>query len=219
MRNRILFVVVFCGLIASASAQSSFNRYNFTAGGGLGIGRGDVSAFVGISPFGVVGGGKNFSRWFGVDAEYMYYDLDLKPSVMNNQGLADASGHLHAISLDGIATAPFHLGKWGAYGIFGVGFYRRSVSLAHSTTTQGFFLCDPAWIWWDIKCRLGVPDPPKQALGSNSKDAGGYNYGGGITRRLDRFHNAKFFIEYRYHKAYQSDVQTIVMPITAGVRW
>jgi len=218
LRNRILLLFVFCGLVASAQEQPKFNRYNFTAGGGLGIGRGDVSAFVGISPFGVVGGGKNFNRWFGVDAEYMYYDLDLKPSVMNNQGLADASGHLHAISLDGIATAPFHLGKWGAYGIFGVGFYRRSVSKPAYPLGPGTD-CQPAWIWWDITCTHNRPDPPSQTLGSNSKDAGGYNYGGGITRRLDRYHNAKFFIEYRYHKAYQSDVQTIVMPITAGVRW
>jgi len=38
----------FCGLIASlASAQSSFSHYNFTAGAGLGIGRGDVAQFVG----------------------------------------------------------------------------------------------------------------------------------------------------------------------------
>ena len=31
----------------------------------------------------------NFSRLFGVDAEYMYYGLGLKPSVMNSQGLPD----------------------------------------------------------------------------------------------------------------------------------
>ena len=81
LRNRILFLLTFCGLIVSASAQSDFNRFNFTAGGGLGIGRHDVANFVGNSYFEVAGGGVNFSRMFGVDAEYMHYDLGFRPSV------------------------------------------------------------------------------------------------------------------------------------------
>ncbi|MFZ1132029.1 MAG: outer membrane beta-barrel protein [Terriglobales bacterium] len=218
MSNRILFLLVFCGLVASASAQSNFNRFNFTAGGGAGIGRGDVASFVGESYQGVVGGGINLNRWFGVDAEYMYYNLSFRPSVMNNQGLADASGHLQSVSLDGIVTPPYHLGKWGTYGIFGVGFYDRSVSRPNYPLATGA-PCQPAWIWFNIYCFNGAVTTPGQVLGSYSKVAGGYNFGGGITRRLDHFHNAKLFAEFRYHKAYQSDVQTIVWPITVGVRW
>ena len=146
MRNRILFLLAFCGLIASASAQSNFNRFNFTAGGGLGIGRGDVASFVGNSLHGVAGGGINFNRMFGVDAEYMYYNLDFKPSLMTVQAsLRNQSGRMQSISLDGIVTVPRHYGKLGAYGIFGIGFYRRSVSvhpagfsnLAHTTNPRG----------------------------------------------------------------------------------
>lgn len=78
MRIRILSLVVFCGLITSfAPAQSSFSHYNFTAGAGLGIGRGDVAQFVGNSFDAVFGAGWNFNRIFGVDGEYMYYDLSL----------------------------------------------------------------------------------------------------------------------------------------------
>jgi hypothetical protein len=54
----------------------------------------------------------NFSRLFGVDAEYMYYGLGLKPSVMNCQGLPDASGHMQSISLDGIVTVPAMSADW-----------------------------------------------------------------------------------------------------------
>src|SRR5882762_11118022 len=85
LRNRILFLLVFCALITSASAQLDFNRFNFTVGGGLGIGRGEVASFVGNSYHGVAGGGVNFSRMFGVDAEYMYYELGLRPSVGQSQ--------------------------------------------------------------------------------------------------------------------------------------
>jgi hypothetical protein len=218
LSNRILLLLVFCGLVASASAQSNFNRFNFTAGGGLGIGRGDVASFVGNSFQGVVGGGMNFSRMFGVDAEYMHYDLGFRPSVINGPAaLADQSGHMQSISLDGIVNAPFHVGKWSAYGIFGVGFYRRSVSVPSRFLVLGT-IYQPAWIWWDLKRDVNEK-LIAQTMSSNSKDAGGPNYGGGVTYRLNHFHNAKLYIEGRYHKAYHSDVQTIVMPITVGLRW
>ena len=167
----------------------------------------------------------NFSRLFGADAEYMYYGLGLKPSVMNGQGLPDASGHMQSINLDGIVTVPRHVGKL-AYGIFDIGFYDRHVSLAHSQFLQNGTPGQPAWIWWDPLCadynpaKIYDPAAPYGAtMSSNSKVAGGFNYGGGVTYRLNALHNAKLYLEWRYHRAYQSDVQTIVMPFTVGLRW
>ncbi len=232
MRNRILFLLAFCGLIASASAQSNFNRFNFTAGGGLGIGRADVASYVGNSNFGVAGGGINFNRMFGMDAEYMYYDLGFRPGVKLSQALPDQGGNMQSISLDGIVTVPRHFGKLGAYGIFGLGFYRRSVSLARSQFLANGTPMQPAWRWWDLNWvdtnpavgpviqQPGPPGPPfGETMSSNSKDAGGFNYGGGLTYRLNHLHNSKLYVEWRYHRAYQSDGKTIVMPITVGLRW
>jgi hypothetical protein len=217
LRNRTLLLLVFCGLIASASAQSNFNRFNFTVGGGLGIGRGEVAGFVGNSYHGMIGGGMNFSRMFGMDAEYMYYDLGLRPSVSQSQSLNGASGNMQSVSLNGIVNAPLH-SKFGAYGIFGVGFYRRSVS-ANSESLPFGATCQPAWArWWGINCVNGAIVTP-QTLSSFSKDAGGFNVGGGVSYRLSRFYNTKLFIEGRYHRAYHSDGQTIVIPITVGLRW
>ncbi len=186
----------------------------------MGIGHGDVSAFVGDSSQFTVGGGMNFTRIFGADAEYMYYDLGLRQSVMNSQGLPDAHGHMHSVSLDGIVNVPYHIGHFGAYGIFGIGFYDRSVSLNHSQSLPPGTPCQPAWIWWDLPCSTGaIPPPVPVTMSSASKVAGGFNYGGGLTYRLDSLHHAKIYVEYRYHRAYQSDVQTIVSPITVGLRW
>ncbi len=218
MRNRILFLLTFCGLIVSASAQSDFNRFNFTAGGGLGIGRHDVANYVGNSPFAVVGGGMNFSRMFGVDAEYMYYDLNFRPSVIQSQFLTHQSGRMQSISLDGIVTVPRHYGKLGAYGIFGVGFYDRSVSIPSRTIGPGTGP-HPAWRWWDLSVDIFGNPIPGQTMSSNSKVAGGFNYGGGVTYRLNHLHNSKLYLEYRYHRAYHSDGQAIVVPITVGLRW
>ncbi len=218
MRIRILFLLVFCGLIASlASAQSSFSHYNFTAGALIGIGRGDVAQFVGTSFDGVVGAGWNFNRIFGVDGEYMYYDLGFKPSVIESQSLPGQSGHMQSFSIDGIVNVPRHVGNFGAYGIFGVGFYDRTVSARYQLLSPGA-LCQPAWAWWDLTCFNGAITFP-QPLASNTKIAGGYNYGGGITYRTNHFRNAKLFVEFRYHKAYDSDVETSFFPITVGMRW
>ena len=38
-----------------------------------------------------------------------------------------------------------------------------------------------------------------------------------MTYSLGRWHHAKLYGEFRYHKAYQSDVQTIVWPLTVGL--
>lgn len=221
MRNRILWLLLFCALVASAFAQSetqtNFSRVNFTAGGGLGVGRGDVASYVGNSWHGVAGGGINFSRLFGIDAEYMYYDLGFRPGVKLHQNLTDQSGNMQSISLDGIVTVPRHFGKLGAYGIFGIGFYRRTVSVpTRFLTSQTIY--QPAWRWWDIKRDFAGNVLP-QTMSSNTKDAGGFNFGGGITYRLNHLHDAKIYVEGRYHRAYQSDGKTIVFPVTVGLRW
>jgi hypothetical protein len=218
LRNRILLVVTFCGLIASASAQANFNKYTYSAGLGLGIGRDDVASYVGNSFQAEFGAGMNFTRMFGMDAEYMYYNLDFRPSVIRNQALADQSGRMQSISLDGIVNVPRHLRKFGAYGIFGLGFYDRTVSLAHPQTLGVPTQCQPAWRWWDLDCVNGFIETT-QTMSSNSRVAGGFNYGGGVTYPLNRFDHAKLYIEWRYHRAYQADGQTIGMPITVGLRW
>jgi hypothetical protein len=215
--------VVFFGLLAaSALAQSagqrSYPRFNFNVGGGIGIGRGAVGSFVGNSYFGVAGAGMNLNRWFGFDGEYMYYDLGIRKSVSDTQGLGNTSGALHAASLNGIVRPPYHLGRMGFYGIGGVGFYDRRLSSSTGPIPAGS-ICQPTWTyWWDIYCPAGTATPG-QSLSSFSKIAGGFNYGGGITYRLNHLNNAKLYFEWRYHKAEHSDVQTIIWPVTVGLRW
>jgi len=162
----------------------------------------------------------NFSRLFGVDAEYMYYNLSIRPSVANGPAnLHNTSGRLQSISLDGIVNVPYHRGKLHAYGIFGVGFYQRSVSATSEVLEANKAICQPIWTaWFGINCLTGTPTT-KQTLSSFSKGAGGFNVGGGVTYPLNHLNHSKIYIEWRYHRAYQSDGKTIVMPITVGLRW
>jgi Outer membrane protein beta-barrel domain len=218
LRNLILLCFAFLGVgIGSAMAQSSLPMLNYDVGGGFGIGRGAVGSFVGNSFEAEAGVGMNFTRMFGFNAEYMYYNLNLRQGVSENQALPNGVGHMNSWSLNGLVRAPFHFGRLGAYGIFGVGFYQRVNSATTGAVAAGS-RCQPAWVWWDIYCVNGFV-LSQQYIGSNTKVAGGFNAGGGATYRLNRWHDAKLFLEWRYHRAYTSDIQTTVMPVTVGLRW
>ncbi len=234
MNHRVLSLLVFLAFtLLTVSAQETpapappeapvapgFRRLNFNVGGGLGIGKGDVGRFVGASYNGVAGAGMNFSRMFGFNAEYMYYGLPFKDSVRQQQfGGQPTSGSVQSASLNGIVT-PLH-GHLGVYGIFGVGFYVRNVSTTKTLLFAGA-PCQPAWRWWDLTCTTGAGQPvlaSDQTISSNTKDAGGFNVGGGFTYRLKYMHHAKIYVEGRYHRAYTSDGQTTFIPVTVGLRW
>ena len=160
----------------------------------------------------------NFTKMFGADAEYMYYDLNFRQSVKESQSLANQSGWMQSISIDGVVTVPRRFHGFTAYGKFGIGFYDRSVSIPTRSLQPGT-VYQPAWRWWDINRDIFNNIITPQTMGSNSKVAGGFNYGGGISHPLNHLHDANIFLEWRYHRAYQSDGMTIVMPITVGLRW
>ena len=236
MSHRPLSLLVLFGLtLATAFAEDAptpqtppappvtrnFRRFTFEAGGGIGIGRGDVGRFVGGSYSATGGAGINLSRMFGFDAEYLYYGLPFKDSVIRNQFLLPgAGGNVQAGLLNGTVTWP-RSGRWTLYGIYGVGFYHRSVS-NHKETVLAGTPCQPSWRWWDLTCTTGPGVPVlsfDQVIADHSKDAGGFNFGGGFTWRLNRFHGSKLYVEGRYHRAYHSDGQTTFIPIIIGLRW
>ncbi len=217
MRKRILLLLVFCGLSMAAAPAQSFNRLNFNVGGGFGGATGDVGKFTDKSYNGVAGGGLNFSRRFGVKAEYMYDNLSFKDSVKQGQSIPDASGHLQSATLNLVFNVPLQ-GKAGVYAIGGGGWYRRSVE-ARSQFLPAGTLCQPSWQLWGITCTASSPSvvSPAQTLSSNSVESGGYNFGGGFTYRLN--HSTRLYLEGRYHHANTSDGHTSVFPVTFGLRW
>jgi len=214
LRKRILFLLAFCGLgIAAASAQT-FHRFNFNVGGGFGGALGDVGKFTDASYHGVAGGGVNFSRAFGLKAEYMYFNLSFKDSVKLQQSLPEATGHLQSATLNAFFNIPVP-GKLGVYVIGGAGWYQRNVEARSQVLVPGT-VCQPAWRLWGIACPNGLI-VTSQTLSSNTVSAGGYNFGGGFTYRLNK--QARIYVEGRYHHANTNDGRTTVFPVTVGLRW
>jgi hypothetical protein len=217
LRKRILFLLALGGLGITAASGQSFNRFNFNVGGGLGGAFGDVGKFTGTSYNGVVGGGMNFGRHFGVKAEYMYYNLSFKDSVKSGQGLPDATGHLQSATLNLVYSHTLQ-DRWGVYAIGGGGWYQRTVDARSQFLPQGT-VCQPAYRLWGIACTTGINPlvDPAQTLSSKTVSAGGYNFGGGLTYRIQW--KAKVYVEGRYHHSYTSDDHTNVFPVTVGLRW
>jgi opacity protein-like surface antigen len=219
LSKRILCQLALIGLLAACAlgqGQPNFNRFTFNVGGGPGFNFSEASQFANNSFNIVGGGGMNFNRMFGARAEYMYYNLPIKSSVIQQQGLPGASAHQHAVTINGTFTIPFK-SPWGFYGIAGLGWYRRTASAdtQHLTTNT---LCQPAWIWWGVTCFNGLVSPD-QTLSSSSRDAAGFNVGGGVTYRVKQLGRARLYAEARYHRAYHSDAHTSVLPVTFGLRW
>jgi len=208
-----------CAILrAPGWAQTSPSKFNFNAGFGFGIGKNDVGNFTNTSYDAAVGGGLNLNRFLGVKAEYLFYNLSFQDSLKLHQGLDGAGGNIQSLSLN--PTVNFSLnGRWGAYGIGGFGIYRRDVSAPSKFLAQGT-VCQPAWVWWDIKCDSNNLVSPAQTLSSHTAYAGGYNFGGGITYRVPNLHGVKLYAELRYHHAYTGGSSpTSIFPVVFGVRW
>jgi opacity protein-like surface antigen len=216
LSKRTLSLLVFCGLGIATAAAQNFNRFTVNVGGGFGAGLGDAGKFTHTSFHGVAGAGVNFSRMFGIKAEYMYYNLALKDSVIQQQFLLPgAHGNLQSATLNGVFNFPWQ-GRWGFYGIAGAGGYQRTVE-ERSRVLQTGAVCQPIWIlWWGITC-VNNQVATEQTLSSHTVGAAGYNFGGGVTYRFS--HRAKLYVEGRYHRANTSRSPTKVFPVTVGLRW
>jgi hypothetical protein len=83
LRLLVLIVVIF-GVVASVQAQDE-SKFLFNIGGGIGFPRGDLSRFVNNGANFVVGGGHNFTKAFGVDAEFMWHDLPINSSAISDE--------------------------------------------------------------------------------------------------------------------------------------
>lgn len=199
------------GVLASAHGQEEdYSKFLFNIGGGIGFPQGDLSSFANHGGNFVVGGGYNFSRYIGVDSEFMWHDLPINSATKALLQTPGASARQYAWTFNPIVHFP--LGhKVGAYAIGGIGWYHRS----GETTTPGVgVICDPYWSWW-YGCTIGSVNI---ITGSHSANAFGENIGAGFTYRLGETH-VKIYTEFRYHHAGYNKVSTNLIPLTFGVRW
>jgi hypothetical protein len=212
---RHLRIVVPCIVLTlPAWAQQGFN-FNF--GGGPGFPLSKTDNFTNTSYNLVVGGGPNIRTHVKLNFEFMFHGLPVEKSVVQQLGVSDVKGRLYSISTNLILGTSF--GGWGsktAYLIGGGGWYRRTLE-AKETVLQAGSVCAPVWIWWNVECVDGI-FPTDVTVGSRTSSAAGFNVGGGLAFRLGDS-GANFYTEVRYHQAFTRNIDTVVLPLTFGIRW
>jgi len=204
-------VLVLCGLICQASAQS----YNLNFGAGPGFPLSTTSDFANVSYNLVVGGGPNLTRHLKMNAEFMFHGVPVSQTIIDETGLSNVKGRLYSLTGNVILGTSIG-GSKNAYLIGGGGWYRRTLE-GKQKMLQAGTKCAPVWTWWNVECVDGV-FATDVTVGSRISSAPGFNIGGGLCFRLGDS-SANIYTEVRYHRAFTANIATTVLPLTFGVRW
>jgi opacity protein-like surface antigen len=191
-----------------------YRNWTFNVGGGANLPSGTTQTFVkGGGGNAEAGAARNLSKYFGFRLDFLWADLPLRTSALQAAQAPGGSDHVYGLMLDPIINIPVTK-KYGAYLVFGPGYFRRSGKLDSSTVVPGS-ACNPFWNWWGTCFNASVP-LNKNFL-STTQNEFGYNFGGGIMRKVgDRL---EVYGEFRYMHAKHNNITTDTRPITIGVRW
>ncbi len=192
----------------------NYKNWTFNVGGGASLVNGTTNKFVrgggGIAAAGVA---RNYSKYFGFRLDFQFDNLPLRTTALQAAQATGGHSHVYTLTLDPIINIPVTR-AWGGYIVFGPGFYHRSGKLDSSTAIPGS-ACDPFFIWWG-HCFNGSLPINGHFLNSSQNEFG-YNFGGGITRKIRP--NIDFYAEFRYLHGSHARITTDLRPITVGVRW
>jgi hypothetical protein len=186
---------------ANTNADGSA-KYIFYGGAGLSQPVGNTFHYLTPS-YGIqVGGGRQFNKHFAVPIEFDYDHFGFAGQTLANQSLIyfgdpapsdngfDGSSHVWSFSVDPTYTlldGADH-GGLGAYIVAGVGFYHK---VANFTVPQEEEYCDPYY---------GICEPieVQGTFDHYTSNAPGFSGGLGLTYKISRFANERFYLEARY---------------------
>ena len=189
-------------------------NWTFNVGVGVGLPSGTTRTYVkGGGAVGTAGVARNFSRYFGLRADFLYANLPLRSSALELAQAPGSRSQVYGITVDPIINIPVTK-LYSGYLLFGPGFYHRSGKLDSTTVVPGSS-CNGFFQWWG-SCLDGIIPLNRNVLNS-SQNALGFNFGGGVARKIRG--NLEVYGEFRYEHAKHNGVTTDVRPITIGVRW
>jgi opacity protein-like surface antigen len=191
-----------------------YRNWTFNVGGGASLTNGATKTFVrgggGIAAAGVA---RNYSKYFGFRFDFQWDNLPLRTSTLQLAQAPGASNHVYSLMLDPIINIPVTR-DWSGYVLIGPSYYRRSGKLDSSAVIPGS-ACNAFWNWWGT-CFNGSIPLNKNYLSTGLNEFG-YNFGGGVTRKITS--RVELYGEFRYLHGTHSGITTDLRPITIGVRW
>lgn len=192
----------------------NYKNWTFNLGGGANLPNGTTNKFVrgggGVIAAGVA---RNYSKYFGLRLDVQWDNLPLRTSALQAAQAPSATDHAYTAMLDPIINVSVSQ-NWGGYIVFGGTYLHRSGKLDSSTAIPGS-ACNPFMTWWGHCYNASLPI--NGHFLNESQNEFGYNFGGGITRKIRP--NMDFYAEFRYVHGSHNGITTDFRPITIGVRW
>jgi opacity protein-like surface antigen len=191
-----------------------YKKWTFNVGGGASLPNGTTNTYVrGGGGIAAAGAARNYSKYFGLRLDFQFDNLPLRTSALESAQAPGATDHVYSLMLDPIINIPASK-NWGGYLVFGPSFLHRSGKLDASTAIPGS-ACNGFFTWWGHCFASALP------INGNflhsSQNEFGYNFGGGITRKIRP--NLDLYVEFRYLHGKHNNITTDLRPITIGIRW
>jgi hypothetical protein len=215
-------------------------KYGFLVGGGFTLPVGGSHNYLAPSYNIQVGVARNFSKKFGVQAEFDWANFGFQTSTLNNQlaiyngpyfeyDLPQIGGSSHVWSFTLNPIMNFYTSDtWGAYVIGGGGFYHKTANFTTPVIAQE---CNIYYGCFAYQAN--------QSIDKYTSNAFGINAGFGATYKFSRFASTKFYVEGRYVYTFnsprpfdygdvnfnnvnvfpQNSAKTGFIPITFGIRF
>ncbi|MFZ0806880.1 MAG: outer membrane beta-barrel protein [Candidatus Sulfotelmatobacter sp.] len=191
-----------------------YKDWNFNVGGGANLTTGTTQKFVrsggGVAEAGVA---HNYSPYFGFRLDFQFDNLPLRQSALRAAQAPGATSHAYTLMLDPIINIPVTK-LWSGYIVFGAAYMHRSGKLDSSTALPGA-ACNTFFDWWGSCYAYNLPLNGKFLNASQNEY--GYNFGGGVARKVHD--NIEVYGEFRLIHGKANGITTDFRPITIGVRW
>jgi opacity protein-like surface antigen len=191
-----------------------YKKWSFNVGGGASLPNGTTNTYVrGGGGIAAAGAARNYSKYFGLRLDFQFDNLPLRTSALELAQAPGATDHVYSLMLDPIINIRASK-NWGGYLVFGPSFLHRSGKLDSSSAVPGS-ACNGFFTWWG-HCFAGSLPINGNFLHSSQNEFG-YNFGGGITRKIRP--TMDFYAEFRYLHGKHNNITTDLRPITIGIRW
>ena len=209
--KRIVCFAIICA-VAAIPAVAQTSRFTGFVGGGFSEPVQDIGSRLDVGWNAAAGVGVNFHPNIGLMLDFMYNDLAINRSTLNNIQVPNGSTRTWGFTLDPV----IRLNPRGqdshveVYATGGGGIYHRTVEFTQpAIATVPVF--DPFFGVYPVDIATN------QVIASHSNTKGGLDIGAGIAVGVRRGVNV--FAEARYHYIFTGPTATTLLPVTFGLRW
>jgi hypothetical protein len=141
----------------------------------------------------------------------------LPPNVFVLHPVSLPQGHVNLYSLTANYRRQMDMGpRFGVYLLMGGGWYYRYASIDQNYSVPPNTVCQPIYTWYGYACTPGGYIY-NETIAYKGASGAGLNAGTGLSIRLSDS-NWRFYMEARYVYAWTPRVNTVLIPITFGIR-